>query len=117
MNTSANPAMVKWFVGHLTTSQEELKDPRLNLVDAKLKGLPPVTVINARLDPLRSDGSKLEDALKAANVPVERRSYEGVTHKFSGMAQSCRRPRRRNSTQGNGCGAASILALPSRKDQ
>jgi acetyl esterase/lipase len=81
-----NRAMVKWFVGHLTTSEDQLKDPRLSLVDAKLQGLPPVTIINARIDPLRSDGAKLEDALKSANVPVERRSYEGVTHEFFGMA-------------------------------
>ncbi|RYY95871.1 MAG: alpha/beta hydrolase [Comamonadaceae bacterium] len=81
-----NRAMVKWFVGHLTTNKSQLKDPRLSLVDAKLAGLPPVTLINARLDPLRSDGAKLEDALRAANVPVERREMAGVTHEFFGTA-------------------------------
>jgi len=45
-----------------------------------------VTLINARIDPLRSDGSKMEAALKKANVPVERRDYEGVTHEFFGAA-------------------------------
>ena len=45
-----------------------------------------MTIINARIDPLRSDGSKMEDALKKANVPVERREYEGVTHEFFGTA-------------------------------
>ncbi len=35
---------------------------------------------------MRSDGAKLEDALKNANVPVERREYEGVTHEFFGTA-------------------------------
>jgi acetyl esterase len=81
-----NRAMVQWFVGHLTTSKDQLKDPRLSLIDAKLEGLPPVTIINARIDPLRSDGAKLEDALKKANVPVERKEMEGVTHEFFGMA-------------------------------
>lgn len=81
-----NRAMVKWFVGHLTRSEADLKDPRLQLIDAKLEGLAPVTLINARIDPLRSDGEKMEDALKKAGVPVERRDYEGVTHEFFGTA-------------------------------
>ena len=81
-----NRAMVAWFVKHLTTSKDQLKDTRLSLIDAKLEGLPPVTIINARIDPLRSDGSKLEDALKKANVPVERQEMAGVTHEFFGMA-------------------------------
>jgi acetyl esterase len=81
-----NRAMVGWFVQQLTNSKNDLKDLRLDLVDAKLQGLPPVTIINARVDPLRSDGSKLEAALKKAGVQVERKEYVGVTHEFFGMA-------------------------------
>jgi acetyl esterase len=81
-----NRPMVKWFVDKTTRSPADLKDKRLQLIDAKLEGLPPVTIINARIDPLRSDGSKMEDALKKANVSVERRDYEGVTHEFFGTA-------------------------------
>ncbi len=81
-----NRAMVKWFVDHLVRSEDDLADPRLSLIDADLAGLPPVTLINARIDPLRSDGAKLEDALQKAGVPVERRDYEGVAHEFFGAA-------------------------------
>ncbi|RZI96928.1 MAG: alpha/beta hydrolase [Variovorax sp.] len=81
-----NRAMVKWFVDHLVRSEDDLKDTRLQLIDADLAGLPPVSIVNARLDPLRSDGAKLEDALRDANVPVERREYEGVAHEFFGAA-------------------------------
>ncbi len=81
-----NRAMVKWFVDHLIRDENDLVDPRLALTDAKLVGLPPVTIINARLDPLRSDGAQLEDALAAAGVPVERREYPGVAHEFFGAA-------------------------------
>lgn len=81
-----NRAMVKWFVDHLVRSEDDLKDTRLSLVDANLSGLAPVTIINARIDPLRSDGAKLEDALQAAGVPVERREFEGVAHEFFGAA-------------------------------
>ena len=45
-----------------------------------------MTLIKARIDPLRSDGSKMEAALRAADVPVELRDFEGVTHKFFGCA-------------------------------
>ncbi|MGI4847766.1 MAG: alpha/beta hydrolase [Janthinobacterium lividum] len=88
-NAAAQPlnrAMVKWFVDKLKRNDQDLKDPRLQLIDAKLEGLPPVTLINAHIDPLRSDGAKMEDALKKAGVPVERRDYEGVTHEFFGTA-------------------------------
>jgi acetyl esterase len=81
-----NRAMVAWFVEQLARGKEDLKDTRLALTDAQLAGLPPVTLINARLDPLRSDGAKLEGALRDAGVPVERREYEGVAHEFFGAA-------------------------------
>jgi acetyl esterase len=81
-----NRAMIAWFVDKLINSKADLKDPRLQLIDAKLEGMAPVTLINARIDPLRSDGAKMESALKKANVPVERREYAGVTHEFFGTA-------------------------------
>ena len=81
-----NRAMVKWFVDHLVRSDDDLKDTRLQLIEADLRGLPPVTIVNARLDPLRNDGAKLADALEDAGVVVERREYEGVAHEFFGAA-------------------------------
>lgn len=81
-----NKAMIGWFVDKLLRSEEDKLDPRLNLVKADLSGLPPVTIINAQLDPLRSDGAMLEEALKQAGVPVMRKDYSGVTHEFFGMA-------------------------------
>lgn len=81
-----NRAMVEWFIDKLLRSPEDKLDPRLNLVEADLAGLPPVTIINAQLDPLRSDGSMLGEALSAVGVPVQRRDYTGVAHEFFGMA-------------------------------
>lgn len=81
-----NRAMVKWFVEKLVNTEDDLKDTRLSLIDAQLAGLPPVTIVNARIDPLRGDGAKLEDALDDAGVPVERKDYDGVTHEFFGAA-------------------------------
>ena len=81
-----NRAMVQWFVDKLIRAARDLRDRRLQLIDADLSGLPPVTIINASIDPLRGDGARMETALKRAGVPVQRRDYEGVTHEFFGAA-------------------------------
>ncbi|WP_268796446.1 alpha/beta hydrolase [Pseudomonas huanghezhanensis] len=81
-----NRPMMLWFINNVTKSPADVKDPRIDLVHADLKGLPPVTVINAEIDPLRDDGAQLETALRRAGVSVERQVYSGVTHEFFGTA-------------------------------
>jgi acetyl esterase len=81
-----NKAMIGWFVDKLIRSPTDKSDTRLDLVHADLAKLPPVTIINAEIDPLRSDGEMLEKAMKDANVEVTRKVYDGVTHEFFGMA-------------------------------
>ncbi|MDP9096305.1 MAG: alpha/beta hydrolase [Pseudomonadota bacterium] len=88
-NAKAKPLnrdMMQWFLDKTIASSADLKDPRMSLVDAKLQGLPPVTIVNASIDPLNSDGEMLAAALKKAGVPVERKVYNGATHEFFGMA-------------------------------
>jgi acetyl esterase len=81
-----NRPMMLWFIDNVTKGPADAKDPRIDLVHADLKGLPPVTVINAEIDPLRDDGAQLEKALRTAGVSVEREVYPGVTHEFFGTA-------------------------------
>ncbi|MDP2269372.1 MAG: alpha/beta hydrolase [Archangium sp.] len=81
-----NKKMMGWFGKHVFAKASDKKDPRVSLVDANLAGLPPVTLINAQIDPLRSDGDLLMTALQKANVKVEHKIYDGVTHEFFGMA-------------------------------
>ncbi|MDQ6629539.1 MAG: alpha/beta hydrolase [Pseudomonadota bacterium] len=81
-----NKPMIEWFVDKLLGKPADKMDPRLDLVHANLKGLPPVTIINAQIDPLREDGAMLESALKKAGVKVDRKVYAGTTHEFFGMA-------------------------------
>ena len=81
-----NKAMMGWFADKSFAKPDDAKDPRIDLVHANLKGLPPVTLINARIDPLRSDGDMLANALKKSGVQVEHKIYDGVTHEFFGMA-------------------------------
>ena len=85
-----NTAMLNWFGYYYSTSPNDMMDPRLNLVKADLKGLPPVTIVNAQIDPLRSDGETLAAALKAAGTPVMQKTFPGVTHEFFGMGKVVR---------------------------
>ena len=59
--------MMAWFFDKVLNNESEKQDPRLNLVAADLKGLPPTTIINAEIDPLRSDGDMLA---KKRNPPA-----------------------------------------------
>lgn len=87
-NAAAKPLsrpMMEWFFKQYVRTPADGMDPRINLAGADLKGLPPVMIINARIDPLRTDGEMLEKKLKADGVSVERKVYSGVTHEFFGM--------------------------------
>lgn len=79
-----NRALMAWFFRYAATREADLMDPRINLVGAQLQGLPPVTMIAAQIDPLRSEGATLADRLTAAGVTVDRREYPAVTHEFFG---------------------------------
>ena len=85
-----NTAMLKWFGHYYSKTMADQQDPRVNLVRANLRGLPPTTIVNAQIDPLRSDGETLESALRSAGNRVERRIFEGVTHEFFGMGKVVR---------------------------
>ena len=89
-NANAMPlgkADMDWFFEHYLSSAEDRNDPRIDLYDeADLSGLPPTTIINAEIDPLLSDGEMLAEAMTAAGVEVEQRTFDSVTHEFFGMA-------------------------------
>ena len=87
-NAAAKPlnrSMMSWFFDKYLNGPQDRADPRVNLVAANLAGLPPVTIINAQIDPLRSDGEMLAEKLRAAGVTVNQKTFEGVTHEFFGM--------------------------------
>lgn len=80
-----NTPMLAWFFSNTLAKPGDAFDPRLNLVGANLKGLPPTTIILAEIDPLHDDGVNLADKLKAAGVQTDLKEYAGVTHEFFGM--------------------------------
>ena len=88
-NANAKPlnrAMMSWFFDNYLNGPADRNNPRVNLLAADLSGLPSVTIINAQIDPLRSDGEMLAEKLRAAGVATEQRTYNGVAHEFFGMA-------------------------------
>lgn len=80
-----NRAMMEWFARHEFPEGAGTKDPRFDLLNADLRGLPEATVILAEIDPLRSGGELLIARLREAGVKVDDRVYTGVTHEFFGM--------------------------------
>jgi len=101
-----------WCLERLVTSREHLKDPRLQLVDAVLTGMPPVTLITARIDPLRSDAQKLQEALVRAQVQVEWRDFEGVTNGFFIAAEVVEKAREAHAYAGGLLAAALAESAP-----
>lgn len=91
---------MQWFFEHVASDPEDLRDPRLQLIDANLEGLTSVTLITAHIDPLRGDGAKMEKALEEAGVDVLRRDYDGVTHEFFGCAAVLEKARAAQSFAG-----------------
>lgn len=112
-NAVARPlgrAAMAWCFDRLVRQPEDLKDPRLQLCGADLGGLPPVTLISARLDPLRADAQRLHDALVRAMVPVAWQEYQGVTHGFFGAGAVVEKAR--HAQQFAGQRLAQALARP-----
>lgn len=77
------------YVPHAIDRLHPLAAPLL----ADLTGLPPVMVLLAELDVLRSEGEALVAKLRAAGVDVETRTFRGVVHGFlraTGSVQKAR---------------------------
>lgn len=75
-------ADVHGFLGHYRGDADVL-DPRLSPLHATdHAGLPPALIQTAELDPLRDDGARYAEALRAAGVSVQHTDYPGVPHGF-----------------------------------
>ena len=107
-----NKAMIGWFVDKLFANPADKSDPRVDIVHANLSGLPPTTIINAQIDPLREDGVLLADALKKAGVKVDRKLYSGVTHEFFGTAAVVKEAANAQAYAGKQLRAAFAVSTP-----
>jgi acetyl esterase/lipase len=79
------PAM-RWRFRHLLENDAAMEDNRLDIVGRHdLGGVAPATIILAGIDPLRSEGEALAEALEMAGVEVSCWTYDGVTQGFFGL--------------------------------
>lgn len=75
-----------WFFDYVFEDPSQAADPRVDLIERiDLEGLPRVTIINAEIDPLQSEGEIMAERLAAAGVEVDQMTFDGVTHEFFGM--------------------------------
>jgi acetyl esterase/lipase len=75
--------VVDFFTSLLKTGTPDLKDTKLNIVNAtadEVKGLPPTVFGIAGLDPLRDEGLLYAKLLSEANVPTDVTLFKGVPH-------------------------------------
>lgn len=80
-----NRPTMTWFFRQYTRTPADAQDPRLNILGANLKGLPPVTIVLAEIDPLLSEGEQLSGKLRDAGVTVTSRTFPGTAHEFFGQ--------------------------------
>jgi len=84
-NANAKPlstAAIQWFGKYYQPDPSSfLASP----VTQDLSGLPPATIINADIDPLRDGGPMYAMRLQQAGVAVTQKTFMGVTHEFFGM--------------------------------
>ncbi|KAL6706655.1 hypothetical protein ACN47E_005197 [Coniothyrium glycines] len=75
--------VVEFFTSLLKADTPDLKDTKLNIVNAtenEVRGLPPTVFGIAGLDPLRDEALLYAKLLAEANVPTEIRLFKGVPH-------------------------------------
>jgi acetyl esterase len=74
---------MKWFWGHYLNDSGEAENPYATPLRTKdLAALPPVFVMTAEYDPLRDEGERYAERLRAAGVPTALSRRDGMNHGF-----------------------------------
>lgn len=76
---------LQWHQDNYLPGPDTGTDPRVNVLDADLTGLPDTTIILAECDPIRPQGELYERALRAAGVTVQSHLTPGMVHGFFGL--------------------------------
>jgi len=72
--------VMQWFWDHYVPDAGRRNDPLVSPLHADLRGLPPLYVSAAELDPLRDDSERLAGRLALAGVDFDYRLWRGVCH-------------------------------------
>ena len=73
------------FADHYVPDPANRCDPLISPLFGDLDGLPPALIQTADLDPIRDDGIRYAEALRAAGVEVRLTNYLGVPHGFASV--------------------------------
>lgn len=76
-----------FFRACLFEEQDEMRDPRFNILENDLAGLPPLYVLEVEMDPLANDSVALTEAVRASGGRVRHRRVSGVLHGFAHMSK------------------------------
>ena len=75
-----------WYFSQYLAAGIDRDNPRVSpLFEPDLSGLPPTLVITAECDPLRDEGERYADAIRAAGGDATSRRYLGMIHGFFQM--------------------------------
>ena len=74
---AAGELMVRVYAG-----PENATNPLVSILHADHRGLPPALVVSCGHDPLRTDGIKFAEALKAAGVDTKHTHYDDMPHGY-----------------------------------
>jgi acetyl esterase len=85
VDRKAGQLMVRAYAG------DDPENPLVNVVGADLRGLPPATVITCGHDVLHTDGVRLVEALRAADVETLHTHYDDMPHGFLMFTRLTRR--------------------------
>jgi acetyl esterase len=74
---------MEYFWQHYVNSAADAANPYCSPLRATdHSGLPPAFIVTAEFDPLRDDGKRYADKLRAAGVPVRLHNHDGMVRGF-----------------------------------
>lgn len=74
--------MMVWFYRSYLSRPEDFTDPRMNLLAADLRGIPPVLLVITECDPLYDDNLDMAAKMRAEGVDLQAKVYKGTAHSF-----------------------------------
>jgi acetyl esterase len=74
--------MMVWFYRNYLGRKQDYTDPRMNLLDADLHGIPPAYLVITECDPLYDGNIEMVAKMQAEGVDVQSKVYKGTVHSF-----------------------------------
>ncbi|HKZ06846.1 MAG TPA: alpha/beta hydrolase [Methylomirabilota bacterium] len=79
---------ILWYAQQYLRNEADKLDERASPIRGDLRGLPPALIITAGFDPLRDEGHRYAQALRAGGTEVQYHEYEGQIHAFVSLTRA-----------------------------